>query len=87
MARDDLSEPEALQRIDAQMPLSEKYRKADFIVDNTNEKELTRQHTYTLFAQMQGLAYHQFILRRMIVIFIGIGIVYFVFNFLYQYFL
>ena len=85
MARDNLSESEALQRIDAQMPLNEKCRKADFIVDNTNEKELTRQHTYTLFAQMQRLAYHQLILRRMIVIFIGMGIVYYVCNLLWHY--
>ena len=52
MARDDLSESEALQRINAQMPLSEKCRRAHFIIDNSNGKDLKRQHTYTLFATM-----------------------------------
>lgn len=85
MARDNLSETEALQRIDAQMPLSEKCRKADFIVDNSNEKELTRQHTYTLFGQMQRLSYHQLMLRKFLLLLVGIGILYCV-NQLYQYF-
>ena len=80
MARDNLSELEALQRINAQMPLSEKCRKADFIVDNSNEKDLTRQHTYTLYAQMQRLAIRQKILRRFLLFVIGLGIVYCVFN-------
>ena len=82
MARDNLSESEALQRINAQMPLSEKCRKADFIVDNSNEKDLTRQHTYTLYAQMQRLAFRQKMLRRYLLIILGLGIVYCVFNWL-----
>lgn len=82
MARDNLSESEALQRINAQMPLSEKCRKADFIIDNSNEKDLTRQHTYTLYGQMQRLAFRQKMLRRFLLIIIGLGIVYCVFNWL-----
>ena len=82
MARDNLSQSEALQRINAQMPLSEKCRKAGFIVDNSNERNLTRQHTYTLFAQMQRLSYHQRMFRRLMIIFLGIVIVYYMFNLL-----
>ena len=84
MARDNLSELEALQRINAQMPLSEKCRKADFVVDNSNERDLTRQHTYTLYGQMQRLAFHQKMLRRFLMIIVCLGIVYCVFNQLFS---
>ena len=84
MARDDLSEAEALQRINAQMPLSEKCRRADFIVDNSNGKDLTRQHTYTLFATMQRLSYHQRMLRRLLLMLIALGIVYVAFSLLFS---
>ena len=84
MARDDLSEAEALQRINAQMPLSEKCRQADFIVDNSNGKDLTRQHTYTLFATMQRLSYHQRMLRRLLLMLIALGIVYVAFSLLFS---
>ena len=81
MARDDLSESEALQRINAQMPLSEKCRRAHFIVDNFNGKDLTRQHTYTLlFATMQRLPYHQKMLRRLVLTLVALIIVYIVFT-------
>ena len=84
MSRDSLSQEEALQRINAQMPLSEKCRKADFIVDNSNERDLTRQHTYTLFAQMQRLSYHQKMLRRMLTMLVALAIVYLIFNLLFS---
>lgn len=49
MARDHLSEEEALQRIQAQMPISEKVTLADVVIDNSCTKEETlRQIKYTL---------------------------------------
>lgn len=81
MARDNLSEAEALQRINAQMPLSEKCRKADFIIDNSNERNLTRQHTYTLYTQMQRLSFHQLMLRRLLLVIVALGIVYYLYTF------
>lgn len=84
MARDNLSEAEALQTINAQMPLSEKCRRADFIVDNSNGKDLTRQHTYTLFATMQRLSYHQRMFRRLLLMLIALGIVYVAFSLLFS---
>lgn len=84
MARDGLSESEALQRINAQMPLSEKCRRADFIVDNSNGKDLTRQHTYTLFTTMQRLSYRHKMFRRLLLTLIVLGIMYIVFNLMFS---
>lgn len=43
MARDQLTEKEALARINAQMPLSEKIEKADIVIDNTQDKQSTQK--------------------------------------------
>jgi len=48
MARNDLSEAEALLRIKAQMPLAEKMKKADYVLDNTQTEE-------TLYASFKKL--------------------------------
>ena len=43
MARNNLSEEEALKRINSQLPLEEKKKRADFVFDNCNSQETTRQ--------------------------------------------
>jgi dephospho-CoA kinase len=43
MTRDQLTEKEALARINAQMPLSEKIEKADIVIDNTQDKQSTQK--------------------------------------------
>jgi dephospho-CoA kinase len=43
MTRDNLSRNEAINRIEAQMPLEEKLRHADVIIDNTTDVKATRQ--------------------------------------------
>lgn len=43
MSRDQLTEKEALARINAQMPLSEKIEKADIVIDNTQDKQSTQK--------------------------------------------
>lgn len=43
MARDHLTEKEALSRINAQMPLSEKIEKADIVINNTQDKQSTQK--------------------------------------------
>ena len=43
MARNNLSEEEALKRINSQLPLEEKKKRADFLFDNCNSQETTRQ--------------------------------------------
>lgn len=41
--RDGLSEQEAINRIDAQMPLAEKIKRADVVIDSSNAPEVTLQ--------------------------------------------
>lgn len=43
MARNNLSEEEALKRINSQLPLEEKKKRADFVFDNCNSQETARQ--------------------------------------------
>lgn len=43
MARNNLSEEEALKRINSQLPLEEKKKRADLVFDNCNSQETTRQ--------------------------------------------
>ncbi|PKK85407.1 MAG: dephospho-CoA kinase, partial [Tenericutes bacterium HGW-Tenericutes-8] len=43
MTRDHLTEKAALQRIDAQMPLSLKIEKADIVIDNNQDKSSTQK--------------------------------------------
>ncbi|WP_225364848.1 dephospho-CoA kinase [Secundilactobacillus silagincola] len=42
MARDHLSKKEALERINAQMPLAEKVKRADVVIDNSDSVDKTK---------------------------------------------
>jgi dephospho-CoA kinase len=42
--RDALSDEEALRRITAQMPIEEKVKQADFVIDNSGSREQTAAH-------------------------------------------
>ena len=77
MARDDLSEKEALQRINAQMPLAEKCRRAQFMIDNCTTKEFTRQQTFTLYSELHRIAMKQKMFRAFLILLFAIGIVYY----------
>ena len=52
MTRDGLSEPEALLRIRSQMPLLEKVRYADFIIDNSSRLSDTRRQIHHTFLEL-----------------------------------
>ncbi|MGH7309610.1 MAG: dephospho-CoA kinase [Candidatus Rokuibacteriota bacterium] len=56
--RDGLTEPEALQRIRSQMPLAEKAKLADHVIDNSDDRAATeaqvRQVYATLLAEQQA---------------------------------
>jgi dephospho-CoA kinase len=52
MARNNLSEAEALKRIEAQMPQEEKKRYADFLIDTSGGFETTRKRTIEVFGQL-----------------------------------
>ncbi len=52
--RDDLSATAAQQRIDAQMPLDEKRKAADFLIDNDQDLEHTRRQVDELCQQLRN---------------------------------
>ncbi|MCY7344950.1 MAG: dephospho-CoA kinase [Pyrinomonadaceae bacterium] len=55
MTRSNLSEQEALQRINAQMPQAEKKRYADFLIETTEGFEAARRQTVEIFGQLKLL--------------------------------
>lgn len=75
--RDTLSEEEALKRIGAQMPLEEKCRKADFVLDNSGDKELLKRLTLELYADLNKLSLNQKMFRAYFLLLFTVGIIYF----------
>lgn len=56
MRRNSLSREEALARINAQLPQSEKLKHADFDVDTSGDFEVTRARVEEVYEQLRGLA-------------------------------
>ncbi len=54
MERNGLSEPDALARIRAQMPIEEKRQLADVVIDNTGDLAHLREQVVQLFQGLQG---------------------------------
>jgi dephospho-CoA kinase len=54
MGRDHLTGEEAGQRIAAQMPVAEKVKKADFVIDNTGLPEQTEQQVRKLLTALKN---------------------------------
>lgn len=52
MARDGLDEDQALRRIGAQMPLEEKMRRADFLIDNNGPPEETKRDVRRVYEEV-----------------------------------
>jgi dephospho-CoA kinase len=55
MTRNNLSEAEALKRINAQMPQEEKKRYADYTIDTSEGFDATRRQTISVFQQLKLL--------------------------------
>lgn len=55
VSRNNISEREALKRINAQMPQEEKKRYADFLIDTTQGFESARRQTVEVFEQLKLL--------------------------------
>ncbi len=53
MKRNDLSEAEALKRINSQMPQAEKKKFADFLIDTSKGFEDTRRQTIEIFGKLK----------------------------------
>lgn len=56
MKRDGLSREEVLERLERQMPLEEKKKFADFIIDTSGEKEHTLIQVRRLYEELRRLA-------------------------------
>lgn len=56
MARDALDRPDALARIRSQMPVSEKAKRADFVIDNSGSLESTYAQTVDVWRKIQSAA-------------------------------
>ncbi|MGI9054548.1 MAG: dephospho-CoA kinase [Pyrinomonadaceae bacterium] len=55
MSRNNLSETEAIKRINSQMPQDEKKKFADFLIDTSNGFEDTRRQTTEIYEQLELL--------------------------------
>jgi dephospho-CoA kinase len=55
MKRDGVSREEALARLRRQMPLAEKRKYADYIIDTSGEKESTLRQTQEVYASLRRL--------------------------------
>ena len=54
--RDGMSEKDALSRIKAQLPQTEKTKRADFVIDNNGYMEETRRQVQELYRELGSLA-------------------------------
>ena len=68
MARDSISKADALQRIEAQMPLPEKCKRADFVIDNSMSREDTRKQVVKLYGEMKRISSFQRTFRWILLI-------------------
>jgi dephospho-CoA kinase len=54
MARDHLTREEVLDRLSRQMPLAEKVKYADYVIDTSGTKESTLQQTHEVYASLHS---------------------------------
>ena len=54
--RDNLSKEEALQRIKSQMPMKEKVKIADYVIDNSNSLGKTKKQVEKIWQELTSLA-------------------------------
>lgn len=52
MKRDNLTKEEALDRLKSQMPLSEKIKHADLVIDNSGDKEVTLRSVHAIWKEL-----------------------------------
>lgn len=52
IAREKITAEQALERLNSQIPLTEKLRFAHRIIDNSGDREQTQQHVYALWKEM-----------------------------------
>jgi dephospho-CoA kinase len=55
MRRDGVTEAEVRARLSRQMPLAEKRKLADFVIDTSGDKENTLRHASTIYAELRRI--------------------------------
>ncbi len=55
MARDQLTREEVLDRLSRQMPLEEKVKYADYVIDTSGTKERTLEQTRAVYEALRSL--------------------------------
>lgn len=55
MARDDIDRTTAIQRIDAQIPMEEKTKLSDFVIDNSADLIKTEKQFYQILTKIRGI--------------------------------
>jgi dephospho-CoA kinase len=55
MERDGASREEVLDRLRRQMPLDDKVKHADFVIDTSGSKDNTLQQVRTVYDELRGL--------------------------------
>ncbi|XP_030830270.1 dephospho-CoA kinase domain-containing protein-like [Strongylocentrotus purpuratus] len=58
MSRNDLTQEDALQRINSQVPLEIKKKQADFVIDNNGSLTATKQQVLELYERLEGSYAH-----------------------------
>ena len=76
MARDSLGEEDALKRVNAQMPLTEKVRKADIVLDNSLDKEQLILQAHGLYSDLRKMTTNQRRLRKLLVVLVALTLLY-----------
>ena len=76
--RDSLTEEEALQRIKAQMPLEEKCRKADLVVDNSGDEANLGQTVLKLCADLNHISMGQKLVRAYCLFLATVAVMYWI---------
>lgn len=71
MGRNDFTEEQVLARIRAQLPLAEKVKMADFVIDNSGSLEETEVQVTELYEHFSGLKFHWTI--RLVIVFAGVS--------------
>ena len=68
MNRDGFSEEEAQQRIASQLPLSEKIRRAKYVIDNSQEVRFTQQQAFALYHEMRRMSMYRGLYKWLVVL-------------------
>jgi len=83
--RDSLTREAAFQRVRAQMPLADKCQKADYVLDNSGDKETLKRQTTDLCIELEKITYKQRMLRPFVIFLFTIGLLYYCFAYFFLY--